>query len=369
MKIFSMVILLILMASFSAAQAVIENPAKPISENAGRIVTLKEDLRIEDTGEGFFFKSIFRIRISSQGDILIMDRKQALHFDAQGRFLRNLFKEGQGPGELNSVEDIHVTGDRIYLVGNPPKILVFDYKGNLVKEIGFSIHFLGYPSDRLVKTESDRVYLISGGRPGPDAGAGFIEIPQNLFEITLDGKSNKIASFPIPGFFQGSESGITGQATWNILNYTVLPSGQLAVNSSPEYGIDIFDFNKGIVIRRFSRPYSRIKRSGPRRGVSVSGSPSLPPAPKFIPDIQALHCFEGNIWVQTSTVVEGKGILFDVFDIDGKYLDNFYMPTSAKTWEKKPANMDFTFAAGCAYFKEKSKDDLIVVKKCRLVGL
>ena len=29
---------------------IIENPAKPMAKNAGRIVTLKEELRIEDTG-------------------------------------------------------------------------------------------------------------------------------------------------------------------------------------------------------------------------------------------------------------------------------------------------------------------------------
>lgn len=33
---------------------IIENPATPIAKNAGRIVTLKEEMRIEDTGAGYF---------------------------------------------------------------------------------------------------------------------------------------------------------------------------------------------------------------------------------------------------------------------------------------------------------------------------
>ncbi len=31
------------------------------------------------------------------------------------------------------------------------------------------------------------------------------------------------------------------------------------------------------------------------------------------------------LWVLTSTIHEGKGILTDVFNRDGKYLDNFYL--------------------------------------------
>jgi hypothetical protein len=50
-----------ILLSLGAAQDTIENPAKPLSINAGRVVTLKEEMRIEDTGDDFYFKNPFTI--------------------------------------------------------------------------------------------------------------------------------------------------------------------------------------------------------------------------------------------------------------------------------------------------------------------
>jgi len=84
-----MVLATAILFSTGAAQDIIENPAKPLSANAGRVVTLKEEMRIEDTGEGFFFKTPYTIRVSSRGHIFVRDgQEQALQFDAEGRFIR-----------------------------------------------------------------------------------------------------------------------------------------------------------------------------------------------------------------------------------------------------------------------------------------
>ena len=85
--------ILMILISIPAAGSgqVVENLAKPRAANAGRIVTLKEELRIEDTGAGFFFKTPTRIRVSPRGDIFIRDgQEQALQFDPQGHFVRGI---------------------------------------------------------------------------------------------------------------------------------------------------------------------------------------------------------------------------------------------------------------------------------------
>lgn len=46
---------------------IIENPAKPIANNAGRIVTLKEELRIEDVSGKFFFKETYALAYLPEG--------------------------------------------------------------------------------------------------------------------------------------------------------------------------------------------------------------------------------------------------------------------------------------------------------------
>ena len=58
-----------------------------------------------------------------------------------------------------------------------------------------------------------------------------------------------------------------------------------------------------------------------------------------------------------------------MFDPEGRYVDSFYIQSLSKDPPGKPANMVLTIAGGFAYFSEKTDDELIVVKKCRLVGL
>ncbi|MCX6574896.1 MAG: hypothetical protein NTV82_00725, partial [Candidatus Aminicenantes bacterium] len=43
-------------ASICSAQTIIQNPEKPLAKNAGRVVALKEVLRIVDEGDKYYFK-------------------------------------------------------------------------------------------------------------------------------------------------------------------------------------------------------------------------------------------------------------------------------------------------------------------------
>jgi hypothetical protein len=350
----------------AAAQAVIENPAKPSSENAGRLVTLKEEMRIEDTGEVFYLKNPFPIRVSPKGDIFVKDgQDQALQFNPEGRFIRNLYKKGQGPGELTALLDIWASRDRLFLLGYPPKILIYDYDGNLLKECSLRVSGI---AGQFILADTEGFLIQNSGRPDPSAGSGFKDIAQEIIEIAPDGATLKtIGSFPIRGFVQVHEGGATGMTTWNQLQVVALDSDSLFLNHTPEYLVENFVRDKGAVVRGFKRSYARVKRIG-GGGVSGSGG-SGPPPPEFQPDIYALHAVDGKLWVQTSTVVAGNGILFDVYDTEGRYLDSFYIQSLRKDPSNKPANMRLTIAGGCAYFRDKTEDELIVIKKCRIVGL
>jgi len=57
---------------------VIENPEKPLSKNAGRILKLEEVLRIKDEGREFYFKFPFvnGLRVSGKGFIYVQDENQ-----------------------------------------------------------------------------------------------------------------------------------------------------------------------------------------------------------------------------------------------------------------------------------------------------
>lgn len=53
----------------------------------------------------------------------------------------------------------------------------------------------------------------------------------------------------------------------------------------------------------------------------------------------------------------------------GRYLDSFYLKWSDKEVDINPLRQKFTFAGGFVYFADKTADDLVVIRKCRLVGL
>ncbi|MCX6568045.1 MAG: 6-bladed beta-propeller [Candidatus Aminicenantes bacterium] len=357
---------LAVLSSTASAQNVIENPAKPSSRNAGRVVSMKEEMRIEDTGEGFFFKAPRGIRVSPKGDIFIEDGQgQVLQFDPQGHFVRNLFKKGQGPGELLSVNDIWVSSDRLYLLGYPQKILIYDYSGNLLKEVSPKV-IGGFA--RFIFADTRGFLFQIEGYPDTSAGTGLKDIPRNIIELTPDGASLRtVGSFTIPGYLKFNRAGGSEVTTWNQLLVVALDGNSLFLNYTPEYLVENSVRDKGAVVRQFKRPYKRVKWSG-GGGISMPGD-NAPSPPEFLPDIHALHVVDGKIWVQTSTVVEGKGILVDVFDLEGRYVDNFFIQSLMKDPSGKPANMRLTIAGGFAYFKDKTEDELIVIKKCRLVGL
>jgi hypothetical protein len=351
--------------SIGLSQEIIENEAKPLSPDAGRIVTLKEEMRIEDTGEGFYFKNPFTIRVSPKGDIFIHDgQEQALQFEPNGRFVRNLFKKGQGPGELSGLRDIWASSERLYLTGFPPKILVFNYDGSLDQEI--SSHDIEMMS-RFIWAGKNSILISKPGRPDPAAGGGIRDVPQEILEIsTNSGIAKVVGSFSIRTFVQIYEGGFVGTTTWNQLNAVAFNEKTIILNYTPEYFLEIFSRDKEAVVRRFRRPYARVKRTG--GGGIISSGGSGPAPPEFQTDIYSIHVIDGKIWIQTSTIEKGKGILFDVFDPEGHYVDSFYLQPPTKTTSGRLGNMRLAIVDGFAYFRERTDNNLIVIKKCRIVG-
>ena len=85
----------------SSAQEIIENPEKPPSKNAGRVVQLKEILRIKDVKGQFYFKGPWDVKTAKDGSIFVHEPDRLLMFDSDGKFIRDLYKKGEGPGELH----------------------------------------------------------------------------------------------------------------------------------------------------------------------------------------------------------------------------------------------------------------------------
>jgi glucose/arabinose dehydrogenase len=64
-------------------------------EEAGRVLKLHEVQRIEDAQADYYLKSPRDIQIAPDGSLFVVDEDQLLKFDANGQFIKNLFKRGR----------------------------------------------------------------------------------------------------------------------------------------------------------------------------------------------------------------------------------------------------------------------------------
>ncbi len=170
-----------------SAQEIIKNPDKPANPNAGRILNLREELRITDAGGEFFLQYPSIPKTGPDGSIYVRDRDELLQFDAKGRFRHNFFKKGQGPGELNDVSNFDPAGDLLLVHSNDPgKLVWFDEKGKAVREV--SLAAAGGRMD-LVFHAADHSYFFKHGFPSERGKATPVDLPYSLLVIS-DGEDN-----------------------------------------------------------------------------------------------------------------------------------------------------------------------------------
>jgi hypothetical protein len=88
------------------AQVIIENPERPLNSDAGRVIQLKKVKQITDEDGDFFLEGPIDIKISNSGFIFIQENKKVLMFSPEGKYIKNLSRNGEGgcPGhqERNS---------------------------------------------------------------------------------------------------------------------------------------------------------------------------------------------------------------------------------------------------------------------------
>jgi len=73
--------ILLVFPFFCSSQEIIENPEKPLSKNAGRVVRMEKVHEITDESGEFFFKHPGNFRVAPNGDFFISDADQLLQFD------------------------------------------------------------------------------------------------------------------------------------------------------------------------------------------------------------------------------------------------------------------------------------------------
>ena len=291
---------------------IVANPAVPLSRNHGRVLKLREHLRLKDTGEGYFFKYPSQPELGPDGSIFLMDQDQLLKFSPDGRFLGNFCKPGQGPGELQSLQGYILEGD---------EILAYDRSANKTVRITLAGRWLDdMKVDGWYETMT-RNWIVGSRVDLPHVKGVLADAKYSFFGTSRsDGSLNKTYVF-LGKFYVKPPV----MMRWDFLNW--VPDAKrdlLFVSLSRDYEIKLLDFNQGRIVRTFRREYPKVAFVPPVNMKAVYEQGGTP-RPDHERDVLELFLPDVSLWVRTSTVDADKGELFDIFNVDGDYLDSFFV--------------------------------------------
>jgi hypothetical protein len=328
-RVFAGIVILMFIAAFVSFGQIIQNSARPAAPNAGRVISPKEVLSIEDTGEKYYFKYPHDLKIGSDGSVFVVDIDQFLQFDPNGKFLRNLFKKGQGPGEMTNLENYDFEGRNIVAFSPyPAKLIWFDGNGKFIKDESLAtktqiLKFLGRIGGRWVFETFE--FPRNGGE------LQYLDQPHTLLIWNETAKTwRPLSAFPVRVMGVSAASG--GSGFFDVGEFLAEPLGErrLVISHTSEYDIKIFNLESDKVEREFQRSYERVPppplKAGQRRpAIMINNNKYEQPPEKYANDIANILVRGDRLWIVTSMTDKKKGLLIDVFDPEGHYRDSFYL--------------------------------------------
>lgn len=297
---------------------------KPNEKKSGRIVKLEEVMRIHDDGKDVVFRNPRYFTQLDDGSLICMDYPAFYRFDVKGELIFKILNIGEGPGQFQNPDYYYIMGERIFVYSwIPPKLLEYDMNGNYIKEqkVPFSTFvYLGYIDGKIFGIRDEIRYSEFIHKEG------IFETPYSLYQISPNfRKRDKILDMPVEHYIKKFRwQRRTGYAFVPFKHY-------LFALHTAEYQVDKIDLHSGRIEKIFKRPYKRIK-SIKKGTVHADPDPYNPPVPKnYLPphadykwDIYWIQVANEKLWVFTSTMKDEMPLI-DVFDMDGSYIDNFYL--------------------------------------------
>jgi len=329
-----------------------ENTSKPIAKDAGRLLKLTEGWRINDEGGDFYFQRPHNLQVADDGSIFIADREELLRFSPEGRFIKNIFRKGQGPGEIDDSFMYFVQGRDVFIQDlSTQRLWRSDFDGVFQEQIIVrNTDFAG-----LIGLVPDGFVLLRSAWPPRSEWTGkLMGVPHIVDLVARDGsRIRAIATFN-PRSFLSQRSA----TSWDSLRTALSNDGKLLYSfCGRDYLIEVVDMASGKIIRRYRRDYPKVPyvEKGPEvaRFRRPEGAPNI----EYEPDIYSLVPFGESLWIVTSTADKAKGSLIDVFDKYGRFIDSFFLG-SARTL--------MAVEEGGIFCQEKNEDETITIVRYRI---
>jgi len=344
--------LIFLIFCLSLSQEIIKNPRKPLSKSAGRIIQLERVWQIGDREGKFYFRFPRDLKIASSGEFFIADREQLLKFSPDGRFLRNLYKKGQGPGEIQDYFIYHLWADKLYVFDPLAlKLIQLDLEGNVITHFKLE----GGPYSDFCGVNDRWLIFMNKIYPPLEARKEKLhDLPCSIELISHDGSKKREAFV----FTQKTFLAPKAAASWDPWYSLLSQDGRrLYVCHSREYLIEALDIETGKIIYRFNRDFSRVRHTEQVWEKDFRRKYNFPKI-KYEPDIRGLFLNGHFIWVKTAVSDEKKGDMFDVFDEKGRFVDNFYLGQKGSL---------LAVQEGFLYLLEKDEDENLFIAKYKII--
>jgi len=338
--------------AFSRGQ-VVENPARPTAPNSGRVLELTQVWRITDNGGQYYFQGPRDLQIAEDGSIFLADNEEFLKFSPDGKFLKNLFKKGQGPGEIGDFFYYFLHGRDIFIQDYPSqRFWRADLNGVFQEQISLANKdysgFLGTPPDGFL-------FLKTVWPPPAERTGKLMEILHIVVLVGRDGSElRNVATFRPRDFLAPQAA-----TSWSAKITALDAEGKiLYAFHGRDYLIEAVDLGRPATMRRFSRTYPKVphvEKSWELDFRNKYGAPKI----EYDIDVKNLFPVGDRLWVETSTDDKVRGRLFDVFDKGGRYVDCFFLG---------PGRTLMAVQKSFVFCQEKNADETIAIVKYRIEG-
>jgi len=185
-------------------------------------------------GRGMIYIPLY-LDVDDDGSVFIADNgnKNVTAFSATGELLGSFSRRGQGPGEIQQARGIAVQGDKVYVIADWNRLVVWTREGRYLRDAHFpsSASFMGLAATRDGTLVSRYFRVARGSEPADETViAGFADNGDETLhtrrEVALLGTRTESGATPIP------------QA---LPIYAVSRTGRIYYSGAAEYEIEAAD--------------------------------------------------------------------------------------------------------------------------------
>lgn len=282
------------------------------------------------------------------GNIYVLDRRavQIKVFDSRGRLVRVIGRQGQGPGEFQSPRYFQITPQNNLMVTDPAlrRVSLLSLEGQFVRDLSAGKMWM------FMQAKMDDSGNIVGSHTVMDQEPRTELVRFNAGLEPL----HTIASVPVA-------RNQVFNPYFPRINFDLTPEGNVVWGITTEYEFKVVN-EEGKTIRKIVKKHepeiltqadrdAKAKelwgKEGPSADMKVEWPQHFPPVQDFILDDHG--------WLFVRPFVKGrqaKGVLYDVFDTDGRYVARVFLPAVARR-----------IKAGKLYTIEEDAEGLLHVKR------